>query len=214
MAENDTRAARRALAPDLAPEQPAKAEIGLDLLCENFETGGAVLGKVIGRDGKGNVRLRLESGNEWVVREQRIDLAKRTWQHVAADYPSKASDPAFDAEFRSTPAEKAVAEDPSRTAALKDLGLKLADHLPPELREGLERLLRTATGKSGGPVPTGSVYAKWVHPGKLDAPIVKAGTREMVRGVANGDEGFFDRTTFEKYRQRGKRQGVAYIVEL
>lgn len=201
------------LTAEAAPEQPPRAEIGMELMCEPFETGGPMLATVIGRDNN-HVRLKLENGNEWVVRAGRIDLAKRTWQHVAADYPARAADPAFDAQFRRTTAEKEAAEDPSRVERLAAKAKDLAELLPPELRGGLDRILRTATGKSGGPVPEGSVYARWDHPGKLDAPFVKAGSRELVRGAAKGDEGFFDRATFEKYNRRGKQQGVQYITAL
>ena len=71
----------------IAPERPAEAEPGTELLCEAFETGGSVIGKVTGGDERW-VRVRIDELNrDWLIPKERVDLARVTWQHVTADYP-------------------------------------------------------------------------------------------------------------------------------
>lgn len=183
--------------PTVAPERPAEAQPGMELLCERFETGGAVVGKVVGIEERW-VRLRIEElGREWLVLKDRIDLAKQTWEHVAADYPAPAEDPEFDVRFRpsKTATEPGLAEKVAAAAAT------LMALLPPDLRDDVERIVRRMEGKTL-PVPGGSVFARWAGRGIFAGPYITADTREARRDAKEGTEGFFPVAAVQKWNKR------------
>lgn len=199
----------RALIAEPAAHREAEAKPGMELICEAFETGGSVVGVVRGQDTK-HTRVEIaEIGREWLILNHRIDLAKGTWQHVAADYPAIGAEPDFDAQYR--PSQKVA--DPAAEAKLKGIASQFVALLPPEARGVVEKLMHTVSGR-GNDIPGGTVYARWVGRGKLDADYFTAGTREHVRGATTGTEGFFAAKTVEKYHARSKAQGVPYFVEL
>jgi hypothetical protein len=190
---------RNSLASKPAPAQAASAEVGTELLCANFEGGASspIVGKVIGKDDRW-VRLRIEElGREWLVRPDRIDLAKGTWEHVDADYPRLGEEPAFDAEFR--PALK-TKDDPKKAAAIKDAAAKLGALLPESLRKQVEEFAAGATDKLIGG-PAGSVLARWTGKGTLDGPFVDRKTKAVKRGAATGAEGWFPKSSVQKYEK-------------
>jgi hypothetical protein len=183
------------LTNDPAPPQPASADVGMELLCANFEGGITVAAKVIGRDERW-VRVRIEElDRDWLVRPERLDLAKGTWEHVAADYPAAAEDKEFDALYR--PA-KIVKEDPVRAKKIAEAAAALKNLLPDGLKSSVDDLAQGATDRFVGG-PAGSVLARWKGKGKLDAPFVERKTRETKRGATTGTEGWFARPTVQKF---------------
>lgn len=199
-----------ALAAKVAPPQPGEIQIDAELVCPQFETGAAVVGKVIGKD-KDWVRLRIEElGRDWIVRPNRIDLAKASWDHVAADYPAVGENKAFDQDFR--PAAVA-AEDKGLVEKIHAKGEELLAMLPPEMRQAAQSMLASATGKLGG-APTNTVYARWIGRGTLAGAYLKAGSREVARDAKTGTEGFFPKATVEKYEKRQERAGEKFFERL
>jgi hypothetical protein len=185
------------LSNDPAPARPATATIGMELICEVFETGQAAVGKVIGQDDRW-VRLRIDDlERDWLVRPDRIDLAKGTWQHVAADYPAIAEQSDFDAEFR--PA-KTVKQDPAKAKAIADAAAALKALLPEALKGSVDDLAQGASDRLVGG-PSGSVLARWTGKGTLDAPFLERKTRATKRGATTGAEGWFPKPTVEKYKR-------------
>lgn len=188
--------AKNPLTGQTAPTQPATAEIGAELLCANYEHATApIVGKVIGKDEQW-VRLRIEElGRDWLVRPDRIDLAKGSWEHVDADYPRIGEQPDFDAEFRPVAAPK---EDPKTAAAIKAAAEGLRKLLPESLRKHVDDLASGATDRlTGG--PDGSVLARWTGKGTLDAPFVPRGSTAVKRGAVQGTEGWFPKASVKKF---------------
>lgn len=190
MAAKDTR-----LTNEPAPKRE-NTEIGAELLCANFEGALApVVGKVIGKDDKW-VRLRIEElGRDWLVRPDRIDMAKGSWEHVDADYPALGAEPDFDKEFRPVVAPK---EDPAKAKAIAEATAVLKAMLPKEAAGLLDAVSTAATDRLVAG-PAGSVLARWTGKGNLDAPYVSRKDRELKRGATNGTEGFFAKKTVEKF---------------
>lgn len=60
----------------------------------------------------------------------------------------------------------------------------------------------------------GSVLARWVGHGKLDAPFISAGTREQKRGAVTGTEGFFSDAVVKKFKEREARDNTRYFETL
>ena len=189
MAAKDTR-----LTNEPAPKRE-NTEIGAELLCANFEGALApVVGKVIGKDDKW-VRLRIEElGRDWLVRPDRIDMAKGSWEHVDADYPPLGSEPEFDKEFRPLPVAK---EDPAKAKQIAEATATLKALIPSASR--ILDSVSTIASDRLNPGPAGSVLARWTGKGNLDAPYVSRKDRELKRGAANGTEGFFAKKTVEKF---------------
>jgi len=188
---------RQSLANRPAPTQAA-ADLGTELLCVNYEGASApVVGKVIGKDDRW-VRLRIEElGRDWLVRPDRVDLAKGTWEHVDADYPRLGEEAAFDAEFRPAPKAK---DDPKKVAAIKEAAAKLGALLPEAMRKQVEEFASGATDKLLGG-PTGSVLARWNGKGTLDAPYVDRKSKTVKRGATTGAEGWFAKSSVQKYEK-------------
>lgn len=185
------------LPPPAAPERPAQAMPGMELLCEHFETGGPVMGTVVGADDKW-VRVRLDIGREWLIRPDRIDLAKGTWTHVDGDYPALAADANFDANFRgiAPPKDDAPARD-----KLRDKVAELAAMLPPEARAAIERIALTVEGKVL-PAPSGTVFARWDGRGVFAGAFVESGSRQPRRDAMPGTIGFFSAADVAKWNRR------------
>ncbi len=180
---------------DIAAQRPAAPTVGMDLYCEMFETGEPVTGKVIGADERW-VRLKLdEIGREWLVRPERIDLAKGCWQHLAADYPQIAAEPAFDKEFRPAPPAKAPPVSASEIGAAAD---KLKAHLPEALRGLVDDVVQGATDRVLGG-PGDAKLARWTGRGKLDAVYLDRKTRVAKRGAVQGTEGWFRTADLAKF---------------
>jgi hypothetical protein len=183
------------IAADIAAQRPAAPAVGMELYCEMFETGEAVTGKVIGADDRW-VRLKLdEIGREWLVRPDRIDLAKGTWQHLAADYPQIAADPEFDREFRPTLPPKGPSVSTSEIGAAAD---KLKAHLPEALRGLVDDVVQGATDRVLGG-PGDAKLARWTGRGKLDAVYLDRKTRTPKRGAEHGTEGWFRTADLAKF---------------
>jgi hypothetical protein len=183
--------------PTIAPERPAEAQPGMELLCEKFETGGAVVGKVLGVETRW-VRVRIdELGRDWLILKERIDLAKGSWEHVAADYPAPAEEADFDRQFRPSKASG----DAGMVEKVADAAAKLMALVPPDLRADVERLMRRVEGKTL-PVPGGSVYARWMGRGIFAGPYISADTREPRRDAPHGTEGFFPIASVQKWQKR------------
>lgn len=178
-----------------AAPRPAEAKVGMELLCEAFETGGPVTGKVIGADARW-IRLKLDDPErEWLVKPERVDLAKASWQHVAADYPAIAADPEFDKEFRPPVVEK---QDPEKAKQIAEAAAKLKALLPENLRSFTDDIVQGATDRVLGG-PNGTKLARWKGRGTLDAPYLDRTTRTTKRGAVEGAEGWFAIQTIQKF---------------
>jgi hypothetical protein len=182
------------LTNEVAPKRE-NAEIGTELLCANYEGAIApVLGKIVGKDDKW-VRLRIEElGRDWLVRPDRIDMAKGSWEHVDADYPRLGDDAAFDAEFRPVAVAK---EDPIKAKAIADATATLKA-LIPSAAKILDSVSTIASDRLN-PGPAGSVLARWTGKGQLDAAYLTRTSHELKRPAVNGTEGWFAKKTVEKF---------------
>lgn len=185
---------------------PAREGVGLgaNLHCAAFESGGPVDAEVVGGGGEhdSHYRVKIDSlgGQEWLVKRERVDAAKRTWEHVAADYPALGADKEFDEEFRAyllAPPKQGTPSAADKAAAAFD---SFADkHLPPEVAAAMKSVLtRTQDKVLGG--PKGSVLARWTGKGLLDAPFLDRSDRTLRRGAKSGDEGWFAQKTVDGYR--------------
>jgi hypothetical protein len=184
--------------PVIAAERPAEAQPGMELYCERFETGASVVGKVLGVEDRW-VRVRIEElSHDWLVLRERIDLAKGTWEHLAADYPAPAEDAEFDKLYR--PA-KAAPEEAGLVHKVREAASAFAALLPPDLRGDVERIIRRVEGKAL-PVPGGSTFARWAGRGVFAGPYISADTREPKRDAPHGTEGFFPAASVAKWNQR------------
>lgn len=172
------------------------AEIGAELLCANYEGAVApVVGKIIGKDEKW-VRLRLEElGRDWLVRPDRIDMAKGSWEHVDADYPPLGSEPEFDKEFRPLPVAK---EDPAKAKQIAEATATLKALIPSASR--ILDSVSTIASDRLNPGPAGSVLARWTGKGQLDAAYLTRTSHELKRPAVNGTEGWFAKKTVEKFK--------------